>query len=91
MIVIPSCPGYALHPATDQRVCPPSRSSLIYMMQAAENRKGDDVGGPAVAETAALLELWNLLTDTLVRARAIEVRHVLLEDTPQVFALTITI
>ncbi len=37
------CPGYALHPATQQWLCPRSRNSPIVMMQAAENRKGDDV------------------------------------------------
>ena len=41
------CTGYALHPAPFQLVWAASRSSPILMMQAPEDRKGDDFGAIA--------------------------------------------
>ncbi len=61
------CTGYALHPATFRLVCAASRSSPILMMQAPENRKGDDFRGVAAYEPEALRWLGNLLVDALVR------------------------
>ncbi len=62
-----ACTGYALHPATFRLVCAASRSSPILMMQAPENRKGDDFRGIAAYEPEALRWLRNLLVDALVR------------------------
>ncbi len=54
------------------------------MMETTQHWEGDDFVRGTKRSIWPLLTFWNPLVDALMRARAIEVQHVLREDTPQV-------
>jgi hypothetical protein len=61
-----------------------SRCLAIRVMQTAQHQEGNDLR-PTIHRTSCCRPRFrNMLVDALVRARAIEIRHVLGEDTPQV-------
>ena len=52
-------------------------------MEATKNWEGDEVLAVATLRIGKLLTFWYSLVDPLMRPRAVEIPHILAQDTPQ--------
>ncbi len=78
-----ACAGYVLHPLTFWLPSLRSGSPFILVMEATKNWEDNDVLAVATPRIGKLFTCWNSLVGTLMRPRAVEIRHILAQDTPQ--------